>query len=79
MITKKNPQNCTHLHNGRYNLKNRIVNLCYLFFTDVEHVAPCEYRIGDKVQISLSTSELRVLQLSSSCGWQDQMASVRFH
>lgn len=47
----------------------------HLPYVDLEHVAPCEYRIGDKVQINLSTSELRVLQLSSSCGWQDQMAS----
>uniref|UniRef100_K1PFI4 E3 ubiquitin-protein ligase mind-bomb n=1 Tax=Magallana gigas TaxID=29159 RepID=K1PFI4_MAGGI len=49
----------------------------HLPYVDVEHVAPCEYRIGDKVLINLSTSELRVLQLSSSCGWQDQMASCK--
>lgn len=57
---------------------NSSTKLVLLFCTDLEHKDPCDYRVGDKVQINLSTSELRVLQSSSSCGWQDQMASVRF-
>ncbi|XP_048759482.1 E3 ubiquitin-protein ligase MIB2-like isoform X2 [Ostrea edulis] len=41
---------------------------------DLENLHSGDYKIGDKVRIDLSASELKVLQSSSDIGWLEQMA-----
>lgn len=59
-----------------YSFLHLVICGTLIALTDLENLHSGDYKIGDKVRIDLSASELKVLQSSSDIGWLEQMAYV---
>lgn len=59
-----------------YSFLHLVICGTLIALTDLENLHLGDYKIGDKVRIDLSASELKVLQSSSDIGWLEQMAYV---